>query len=166
MSSTNAPVILLVPGAFGTPASYDPLLPYLHKAGFVTHPGPYASSNPTDPSTATCANDIASLRDVLLPLVEQGKDVVIFAHSFGGIVAGGAAKSLDKQTRKSQGQAGGVIGLVYIAGNIVLDNESLADVSGGQYPPFIKLDRVRIFPTTSRTFTHARIIAKQGSCSD
>lgn len=68
---------------------------------------------------------------------------MIFAHSFGGIIAGGAAKGLDKETRKSQGQAGGVIGLVYIAGNIVLDNESLADVSGGQYPPFIKLDKVR-----------------------
>lgn len=116
----------------------------------MTHPGPYARSNPTDPSVATCANDIASLRDVLLPLVQEEKDVVIFAYSFGGIIAGGAAKGLDKQTRKSQGQAGGVIGLVYIAVNIVLDNESLAGVSGGQYPPFIKLDKVRKFPKSSR----------------
>lgn len=162
MSSTTPPVILLVPGAFGTPAGYDPLLPYLHEAGFVTHPGPYASSNPPNPTTATCANDIASLRDIVCSLVEQAKDVVILAHSFGAIVAGGAAKGLDKQTRASQGQVGGVIGLVYIAGNIVLENESLADVSGGNYPPFIKLDKVRTFPDTNTDtckFTKMRISA-------
>jgi alpha-beta hydrolase superfamily lysophospholipase len=46
--------------------------------------------------------DIESLRQsVLLPLIEQGKDVVILAHSYGGVVAGGAAKDLDKPTRKS-----------------------------------------------------------------
>lgn len=144
MSSTSLPTILLVPGAFGTPASYGPLLPYLKEAGFATHPGPYPSSNPADPSTATCANDIASLRDnVLRPLIDEGKDVVVLAHSFGAIVAGGAAKDLDKKTRESQGQAGGVVGLIYVAGNITLDNESLAEASGGNSPPFIKIDKVR-----------------------
>lgn len=51
-------------------------------------------------------------------LLNKGKDVVILAHSYGGVVAGGAAKSLDKPTRKSQGYAAGVVGLTYVAGNI------------------------------------------------
>lgn len=144
MSSQNTPLILLVPGAFGTPDGYGPLLPYLKEAGFTTHPGPYASSNPTDPSAATCAGDIASLRDgTLRPLIEeQQKDVVILAHSYGAIVASGAAKGLDKKTRSSEGLAGGIIGLIYVAGNIVLDNESLGEALGGVNPPFIKLDKV------------------------
>lgn len=151
MTSSSVPIILLVPGAFGTPAGYDPILPYLKEAGFTTHPGPYPSSNPRDPSAATCENDIASLReDVLRPLLDEGKDVIILAHSYGGIVAGAAAKDprdpLDKQTRKSQGQAGGVVGLIYIAGNMTLDKESLADAIGGTYPDFIKLDKVRLIP--------------------
>lgn len=141
MSSTSLPIILLVPGAFGTPAGYDPILPYLKEAGFTTHPGPYPSLNPSDPSTATCAKDIASLRDdVLRPLIEQGNDVIILAHSFGGVIASSAAKGLDKQAR--EGQAGGVVGLIYIAGNITLDNESLSEASGGIFPPFIQVDKV------------------------
>lgn len=144
-SSTSSPVILLVPGAFGTPAGFDKLLPYFKEAGLSAHPGPYPSCNPSDPATATSSNDITSLRkNVLLPLLEQQqKDVVIIAHSYGGVVAGAAAKGLDKQTRSSEGKTGGsVIGLIYVAGNITLEGESLIQAVGGAYPPFIKQDKV------------------------
>ncbi|KAI1773256.1 alpha/beta-hydrolase [Hypoxylon cercidicola] len=144
MSSTSLPLILLVPGAFGTPAGFEKLLPYLEEAGFITHPGPYPSCNPMDPSTATCQEDIDSLRDnVLLPLLDkQQKDVVILAHSYGGVVAGAAAMNLDKETRKARGQLGGsVIGLVYVAGNITLEGEPLFEAVGGAYPPFIKVGK-------------------------
>ncbi|KAI1392359.1 alpha/beta-hydrolase [Hypoxylon trugodes] len=136
MSSANLPVILLVPGAFGTAEGFDPIVPHLKEAGLSTHPGPYPSNNPSDPTTATCAEDIASLRDnVLLPLLEN-RDVVILAHSYGG-----AAKNLDKETRSKEGKTGGVVGLIYAAGNITLENESLFDAIGGNYPPFIKVDK-------------------------
>ncbi|KAK7754319.1 hypothetical protein SLS62_003612 [Diatrype stigma] len=143
MSPASSPVILLVPGAFGTPSGFDKLLPYFKEAGLSTHPGPYPSCNPSDPATATSSNDITTLRnDVLLPLLEQQqKDVVIIAHSYGGVVAGAAAKGLDKQTRSSQGKTGGsVIGLIYVAGNITVEGESLLQAVGGAYPPFIKQD--------------------------
>lgn len=145
MSPSDPPVILLVPGAFGTPAGYEKLLPYLKGAGLSTHPGPYPSCNPSDPATATCPNDIASLRDnILLPLLEEEqKNIVIIAHSYGGVVVGGAAKGLDKHTRTSQGKIASVIGLIYVAGNITLENESLHHAVGGAYPPFIKQDKVR-----------------------
>lgn len=143
MSSSTLPTLVLVPGAFGTPAGYNKLLPYFKQAGLATIPGPYPSCDPLDPASATASKDIESLRQsVLLPLIEQGKDVIILAHSYGGVVAGGAAKSLDKSTRKSQGYAGGVVGLIYVAGNITLENESLLEAVGGAYPPFIKLDKV------------------------
>lgn len=118
-------------------------MPQLEQAGLKTVPGPYPSCNPPDPTTATASEDIKSLREnVLLPLIEQeGKDIVILAHSYGGVVAGGAAKGLDKQTRKSQGHTTGVVGLIYVAANITLENESLFDAVGGAYPPFLKLDK-------------------------
>lgn len=143
MSYQTLPTLVLVPGAFGTPASYDKLLPYFEQAGLPTVAGPYPSCNPDDPSSATASKDIEYLHEsVLLPLLEQGKDVIILAHSYGGVVAGGAAKGLDKPTRNSQGHAAGVTGLIYVAGNITLENESLAEAVGGAYPPFIKLDKV------------------------
>jgi pimeloyl-ACP methyl ester carboxylesterase len=140
---SSLPTLVLVPGAFGTPAGYKKLLPYFEDAGFTTIPGPYPSCDPVDPASATAPKDIESLRQsVLLPLIEQGKDVVILAHSYGGVVAGGAAKSLDKPTCLSQGYVAGVVGLIYVAGNITLENESLLEAVGGAYPPFIKLDKV------------------------
>jgi pimeloyl-ACP methyl ester carboxylesterase len=145
MSSTNPSVIVLVPGAFGTPQGFEKLLPYLTKVGYTTHPGPYPSCNPSDPAKASAPRDIASLRDnVLLPLLnEHGKDVVILAHSYGGVVAGGAARGLAKGTRRAQGHSTGVVGLIYVAGNITLDEESLFSAVGGAYPPFIKVGKVR-----------------------
>ncbi|PLB52223.1 alpha/beta-hydrolase [Aspergillus steynii IBT 23096] len=143
MSSSNLPVIVIFPGAFGTPEGFDKLSPYLTKAGYATHPGAYPSCNPADPAEASSSQDIAFVRDnVLLTLLnEQGKDVVIIAHSYGGVVAGGAARELSKETRKAQGHSTGVVGLIYVVANITLDGESLFTAVGGAYPPFIKVDK-------------------------
>ncbi|KAI1092953.1 Alpha/Beta hydrolase protein [Rostrohypoxylon terebratum] len=142
MPPTKSPVLVLVPGAFGTPAGFDRLLPYLKEAGLSTHPGPYPSCNPPDPTTATCSKDILALReDVLLPLLDKQEDIVLLAHSYGGVVAGGAAKDLDKQTRTAKGHTSSIVGLIYVVGNITLENESLSEAVGGSHPPFIKIDK-------------------------
>lgn len=144
MSPVPSPLVVIVPGAFGTPAGFDKLVPYLNEAGLSTSPGPYPSCDPQDPTVATCQKDIDSLRrDILLPLLEEEqRDIVILAHSYGGVVAGGAAKGLDKPSRIVQGQQHGVIGLIYVAGNITLEGECLLEAVGGSYPPFIKLNKV------------------------
>ncbi|KAI0528427.1 Alpha/Beta hydrolase protein [Xylaria digitata] len=139
MSSTALPIVVLVPGAFGTPEGFDPLIPHLN--GLQTHPGAYPSSNPPDPLNANCLDDISALRKTLISLLDQQRDVVVLAHSFGGVVAGGAAKDLDKETRKAQGHTSAVVGLIYVAGNITLEGERLLDAVGGAYPPFIKSDK-------------------------
>ncbi|GKZ21804.1 hypothetical protein AbraIFM66951_008732 [Aspergillus brasiliensis] len=143
MSPANLPIIVIVPGAFGTPQGFEKVLPYLTEAGYATHPGSYPSCNPSNPTTVSSSQDIAHLRDnVLLPLLnEQGKDIVIIAHSYGGVVAGGAAKELAKGTRKAQGHSTGIVGLIYVAGNITLEGESLFTAVGGAYPPFIKVNK-------------------------
>lgn len=134
-----------MPGAFGTPEGYDKLLPYFEEVGLPTAPGSYPSCNPADPSSATDLNDINVLREnVLLPLIDQqGKSIVILAHSYGGVVAGGAAKGLDLPTLRSEGHTTGIVGLIYVAGNITLEDESLFEAVGGAYPPLIKLDKVK-----------------------
>jgi pimeloyl-ACP methyl ester carboxylesterase len=139
MPSPNLPLIVIVPGAFGSPAGFEKLLPYLN--GLETYPGGYPSSNPPNPSITTCPNDIAALRPVLMSLLDQQRDIVILAHSYGGIVAAGAAKDLDKDTRKAQGHTSAIVGLIYVAGNIALDGECLLEAVGGAYPPFIKLHK-------------------------
>ncbi|GAM87323.1 hypothetical protein ANO11243_053460 [Dothideomycetidae sp. 11243] len=130
--TSSPPLILLFPGAFATADGFELLLPFLEEAGYSTFPVSYGSSNPPDPSTATCANDISAVReDVFVRLVEhEHRDVIVLAHSYGGVVAGAAAKGFDKTRRRALGQEGGV-------------NESLLEAVGGAYPPFIKVDKVR-----------------------
>lgn len=140
--SAGKPEIVLVPGAFGTPAGFDKLAKHLHAAGFSTHGAAYPSCNPADPAAASSAKDISFVRDeVLLPLLDAGRDLVVLVHSYGGVVGGGAAKGLDKASRAAAGQKGGVVGLIYVVGNITLEGESLLEAVGGAYPPFIKVGK-------------------------
>ena len=138
------PTILLLPGCFGTPASFDRLVPYLQEAGYATMTASYPSSNPPDPSAVTCQKDIAHFREeYLIPLVEkEQKELILAVHSFGGVVGGGAAVGLSKTDRRARGQSGGVVGLVYIAGNIVQENQTLIESAGGEWPPWLKKDVV------------------------
>ncbi|KAI1799977.1 alpha/beta-hydrolase [Daldinia bambusicola] len=141
MSVKNLPEIILVPGAFGTPACFDKLLPFLREAGFATHPGPYPSYNHANPAEATCVDDITHLRNnVILPLIEdQQKDVVIIAHSYGCVPSSAAAKDLGKQAREAQGKKGSVVGLILIAGIITLDGETAVEAMG-EMPPYVRID--------------------------
>lgn len=162
MASSSPPIILLVPGAFGTPDSYKKLVQYLEQAGFSTQPGPYPSCDPADPSTVSSEKDIIFLREnVILPLLDQKqKNIVIIAHSYGGVVGGAAAKGLDKKSREAQGKASSVIGLVYVAGNITLEGKSILKAVGGAYPPFIKVDKVRPF-RSSRNSDYMSLLKRQ-----
>ncbi|KAL2149060.1 hypothetical protein VTH82DRAFT_1746 [Thermothelomyces myriococcoides] len=82
-SSTLSPALVLVSGAFGTPAGFNRLAPFLERAGITSHPGPYPScdlaASVDDPASAPTSRDAAALRDnVLLSLLDgQSRDVII-----------------------------------------------------------------------------------------
>ncbi|KAI1267980.1 Alpha/Beta hydrolase protein [Xylariaceae sp. FL1019] len=130
------PLLVLVPGAFGTAEGFEKMIPYL--GSLETHPASYPSCNPPDPLEASCTNDIATLRSTLISLLDQGRNLIILAHSYAGVVAGGAAKGLDPISRNGAGHECAVLGLIYVVGNITLEGETLLDAVGGAYPPFIK----------------------------
>jgi pimeloyl-ACP methyl ester carboxylesterase len=148
MANDGLPTILLVPGGFALPSCYNRLLPHLHQSGYPTVVASIPSCNAADPSTVSCSNDAAYVREkFLVPLCDEGHSVVIFVHSYGGIVGGAAALRLNKSLRVARGEIGGVIGLVYLVGNIVLENESLLQTIGGAWPPYIKNDTVCVLST-------------------
>ncbi|KAF2641597.1 alpha/beta-hydrolase [Massarina eburnea CBS 473.64] len=135
----NPATIVFFAGAFAYPSCFDTLADYLRKAGYSTVYANVPSLNPTDATIVSTAKDAEETRkEVILPLLDDGKDVVIFTHSYGGIVGGAAAAGLSKSARSTAGKPGGIIGLVYLVGNIVSEGESLLQAIGGAYPPFIK----------------------------
>ncbi|KAI1320763.1 alpha/beta-hydrolase [Xylariaceae sp. FL0255] len=131
--------LILVPGAFGTPGGFEKIIPHIGE--LQTYPGSYPSCDPPDALNANCSDDIKTLRSTLLSLLDQGKNLIVLAHSYGGVVAGGAIKDLDPLSRKARGYASAVVGLIYVAGNITLEGETLLEAIGGAYPPFIKSDK-------------------------
>ena len=139
------PTIVFFPGAFADPSCFDILASQLNPHGFPIHYASIFSLNPScPPSEATCERDVDIARKQhLLPLIEEkGKDVLLFVHSFGGIVGGAAAHGLSQAQRSQAKLPGGVIGLIYCVGNLTLEGESLSQAVGGAYPPFIKLNTV------------------------
>ncbi|KAF2119253.1 prolyl aminopeptidase-like protein [Lophiotrema nucula] len=139
--STPLPTVLFFAGAFSEPSCFDDLAASLQKTGYPTKYSYALSLNPEDPSSASTTKDAQNARKrYLLPLLDEGRDVVVLVHSYGGVIGGQAARGLSKASRKAEGKAGGVIGLLYMVGNIVVDGGTLLEAVGGAYPPFIKQD--------------------------
>jgi pimeloyl-ACP methyl ester carboxylesterase len=108
------PTIVFIPGAWHTPAAFDPLLPSLHQAGYSTT----AVSLPSigvSPGVSSFASDVAAVRDAVEGLVDLRRDVIAVAHSYGGVLVTEALEGLGKKERGAQGLLGGVSRLIYIA---------------------------------------------------
>ena len=152
--------ILVVPGAWITKAFYEPFLHALTVAGYDVHYAGYPSLDPKDPTRSDCQADTEAITAVLRPLVEnEGKDVLLFLHSYAGMPGAAAATGLAKSQRTQSGQAGGVIGLLFLGAFVVPEGLSCADLQGGHLPPWIVQDQVkkgRKLPSSCRY--HAIII--------
>ncbi|KAI9708237.1 MAG: hypothetical protein M1820_004191 [Bogoriella megaspora] len=131
------PTIVIVHGAWHRPPMYDGLVSIFKSASYDAVVPALPSCNSPDPATATCQKDTDVVRDAILILLDEGKDVLVVAHSYGGIPAGGAAKGLGKGQRKKEGKKGGVIGMVYVSAFVVPENVGLLTVMGGKHAPYV-----------------------------
>ncbi|KAF4769225.1 hypothetical protein HAV15_008524 [Penicillium sp. str.  len=134
--------ILFVPGAWIAPSFYQPFLQALTVAGYDIHFAAYPSFNPEDPTTTTCQADTDAITVTLKSLVEdEGKDVLVFMYSYGGMPGAAAATGLAKSQRAREGKAGGVIGLIFLAAFLVPEGFSCWGLQGGNLPPWILVDQ-------------------------
>ncbi|CAJ2503474.1 Uu.00g108680.m01.CDS01 [Anthostomella pinea] len=73
-----------------------------------------------------CEEDTAVVLNVLGPLVDEGKSVLMVGHSSGGWVATEAARpEFQEKSRKERGLAGGVVGILYIGAFVIPVGESV-----------------------------------------
>lgn len=122
------PTVVLVHGAWHTPAHYQSYIDGLQAAGFTVH-CPRLPTSYGDP-TASVPEDAAHVRSVIESCVERGERVLLIMHSYGGIVGSEAAKDLDLATRREAGQVGGVIHLLYLCAFVPVPGESISTVLG------------------------------------
>ncbi len=135
------PTIVIVPGSFSPAYFYDAVVDKLREGGFETIVGnlPSASRSPPEPA-ATMADDAAFFHDIVEKVADQGKDVVLVTHSYGGVVGTEASKDLSKSERKEAGKEGGLVRLVYLTSVVPTPENSLADLMGTLLPTYLKVD--------------------------
>lgn len=118
---SSKPTFIFVPGAWHSPEYFNDIREYLTKQGYssagVTTPGP--NSNPPLDSMKP---DVDAVVSVVTPILDQGEDVVLVVHSYGGTV-GTQASGLIFDDSKGKSSRGKLRRLVYISAWVPKEGE-------------------------------------------
>lgn len=163
MSPATKPTIVLVHGAWHSVDCFDLLRGELHKGGWPTeapaHPSPGANSS----TTVGTAENAAAIRKVLQRLCDEGKEIVVVAHSYGGATSSCAVEGLGSKQRAAAGQHGGVLLLVYLTAFVIPKGVSILEASGGTLPPWQKLQASRRHSPSPRVIKKLTLSARGAS---
>ncbi|KAI9725590.1 MAG: hypothetical protein M1828_003078 [Chrysothrix sp. TS-e1954] len=141
MALLDKPVIVFSPGAWHPASAYNGFFKALESAGYPTPKAiTYPSLTSKEPEKTTCAEDAECVRHEIMPLVEEGKDVIVLMHSYGAQPGSAGAHGLSKKARMREGKHGGVLGLIVFSGFIINEGLSCAGSMGGALPPWVKMD--------------------------
>ncbi|KAJ5376138.1 hypothetical protein N7509_013024 [Penicillium cosmopolitanum] len=127
----SQPTLVVIPGSFSPPALYKNFVDNLRSLDFEAIVEPLQSAIRRESSPSSSMYDDAShFREVISKLADQGKDIVLIPHSYGGIVANESAKGLLKSDRSKAGKAGGIVEIVNISTLTPAVGETALDVAG------------------------------------
>ena len=143
MSSTPSeipkPEIVFVPGAFHTEAHFQPISKALQQLSYPTRTLALPSIGPKA-GIATLDDDIKAIRSTLLRLVEDDKEILLIPHAYGAVPACQAVAGLERSQRIEEEKKGGVVQIIFMAGVVPEEGQSLAESLGGGLPPYAKAD--------------------------
>ncbi|EPE29621.1 alpha/beta-Hydrolase [Glarea lozoyensis ATCC 20868] len=139
---STKPTIILVPGAWHSETVYDQVVSLLSEQGYKSIA--VALKSTSGDSSTTPKDDIDGVRDAILGETNQGRDVVVTVHSFGGIVGASAIKGL---TAKQDNSSGRVVGLIMLASGFAQTGKTFMSGLDNKPPPFWVADTTTGFAT-------------------
>lgn len=105
------------------------------------------------------SDDIAFIQQQLVqPLIEKGKDIMLVCHSFAEYSRAAAALGYSKKENTAKGYDGGIIGLVFISAFLVSEGASpWGKVPDGSWPcDYCTVDvTYHVTAACTTTFCHA-----------
>ncbi|KXT11246.1 hypothetical protein AC579_6992 [Pseudocercospora musae] len=118
MSSNTKPSLLFIPGSFALPEHYNNIFESIRSQGYEIEglhlPSVGLKTGPRQGPPPTMYDDAAYIASKTRPLVEAGKDVILFAHSYGGVPTSQSTLGLTKVEREKEGKQGGIIRIAYM----------------------------------------------------
>lgn len=135
--------VVLCHGSYHTPAPYEPLIVAFKAQGIDAYCPQLPTSDPVKCNIGDINNpdfdreppaggypqgeeDAQVVLAVLEPLINEGKKVLMVAHSAGGWVATEVARpELQAKHRASNGLTGGIIGILYMGAFVIPVGESI-----------------------------------------
>lgn len=134
----SKPALILVPGSFAKAELYDSFVEKMkpHGLDFEVIDLPSTFDRSPEPP-ATVAVDAAAIQAVASKYIEQGKEVHIHTHSYGGIPGTESIKGISKSAREARGLKGGISRIVYTTSLALPVGVCLKDGMGDNFPDFI-----------------------------
>lgn len=115
---SQKPVLLLVPGAWHAPTAFAPTTSILEEAGYTCVPISLPSVESTKSSSFPTPNfdaDVDAITSELTKYADQGYDIIIVVHSYGGNPGSSACKGFLKSDRQAAGKEGGIVNVIYLS---------------------------------------------------
>lgn len=145
-NSTARPAVVIVHGAWHTPWHYSTLVTELQQRGLdVLCPQlPSQSDVLPLPENASYEYDVTLVRNTLDTLIDQGRTIVVVAHSYGGLVANAAVsevlsnRSPSQTSHATNGNPGRIAHVVYISAFVIPVGTAIVTPFQGALPPFLE----------------------------
>jgi hypothetical protein len=98
----------------------------------------------------TWADDVVAIMAVAQPLFDEGKEVIIIGHSYGGLPTVAATKDQTTVDRASRGEIGGFKQLILLAAYVIPERGSDLRSLGEKYPDWTEWQpeytKVKLYP--------------------
>lgn len=143
----NKPTIVFVHGAWHNSQSFQPVTYLLRQYGFSTVSMDLPSVGANPPHKDISENVAVVRRAVEDVLDNKGNNVILVAHSAGGIVMTNAAQGFSEKDRKAAGKTTYVQKLLYVCSFLLPKGQCLNDqLPDGKHPPFYNVKYVSSIP--------------------
>ncbi|PTD13461.1 hypothetical protein FCULG_00004956 [Fusarium culmorum] len=110
------PAVVIIPGNFSLPSFWSTIQQLVQDKGYpVEVVGLKSSREETVDPAPGLADDVEEATLVLNRHIDQGKDVVLLMHSYGGMVGTEATRGLARDEREKADLKGGITHLVFLA---------------------------------------------------
>ncbi|KAL9070562.1 MAG: hypothetical protein Q9157_005766 [Trypethelium eluteriae] len=141
----SKPTFVVFPGSFHLDDCLQPMISELKAQGYEAKS---ATLSTTDSKDGTIEDDVNLMRSILMPLIDQGREVVLVLHSYAGFPGSVAIRGLSKSEAQAKGSGGGLIGIVYMCAFIPHEGVSLLDALEGKWLEWLKPDNGMLWANT------------------